>query len=105
MQRCFSDLRPDGACQCTLGVLGVQVAEEAGGAVRQAKVQDWQPREPPRSAAGLSAWADGLVAYLQVSCIPHSDGVSNMLHARHCAVKCSIQQSCIMGLSARCHSF
>lgn len=44
----------------------LQVAGEAGSAVHRAKVQDWQPREPPRSAGGLSAWADGLTAYLQV---------------------------------------
>ena len=62
---------PGSAAHVILGstrarVLDLQVADEAGSAVRRAKVQDWQPREPPRSAAGLSAWADGLVAYLQV---------------------------------------
>ncbi len=41
------------------------VAGEAGAAVNRAKVQDWRPTEPPRSAAGLSAWADGLISYLQ----------------------------------------
>lgn len=45
----------------------LQVAGEVGSAVQRAKVQDWQPREPPRSAVGLSAWADGLIAYLQVA--------------------------------------
>ena len=42
------------------------MAGEAGAAVARARVQDWEPAQPPRSAAGLSAWADNLIAYLTV---------------------------------------
>jgi hypothetical protein len=76
----------------------LQVADEAGSAVRRAKVQDWQPREPPRSAAGLSAWADGLVAYLQVRLL-----ASKLIRAVACQTAVCVShtpQSSVLALPA-----